>query len=265
MPGEIVDVNGTQLYCEISGDDDLPVVVFVHGFSLDTRMWDGQVAAFSERYRVLRYDLRGFGRSAVPEANVPYQHQADLAAVLDHFGIAQAAIVGLSLGGAVALDFALNRPERVRALVLAGSIVPGLATPDLAEISRAVWRSGKVGGADAAKALWIESPLFETVHTRPSVSDAFRSMVTDYSGWGWTDADPGHWAEPDCNAQLGNITAPTLVVVGGFDLDGMQNNADALAAGIPGAELVVLPGLGHLPNMEDAAAFNRVVLDFLDG
>jgi pimeloyl-ACP methyl ester carboxylesterase len=227
-------------------------------------MWDEQVALFSEQYRVVRYDLRGFGRSAIPEAGVHYQHQADLSALLDSFGIDRAAVLGLSLGGAVALDFALQHPERVRALVLAASTLPGFATPDLADLSRAIWRAGKTSGAQAARALWLECPLFETVNEQPAASDRVREMVADYSGWGWTDSDPGTWAEPDCAARLDEIAAPTLVLVGERDIAGMRGNAAELANRIPGAEFSELPDVGHLPNMEAPVAFNRVVLDFLD-
>ncbi len=263
MGGEFVEVNGTRLYYEVSGDSNASAVVLVHGFSLDTRMWDGQVEAFHERFRVVRYDLRSFGQSAIPEAGVHYQHHADLAALLDHLGISTAALVGLSLGGAIALDFVLHHPERVTALILVGSVLPGMATPDLGSLSRDVWKAGQAGGADAAKALWVECSLFDAVNQRPVARTALREMVAGYSGWGWTDRDPGTWGEPDCAARLGEIDVPTLIVVGEHDIEGMRRNAEVLVAGIPGARHIVLPGLGHLPNMEDAAAFNPVVIEHL--
>jgi len=263
MSGEFVEVNGTRLYCEITGAADAPVVVFVHGFSLDTRMWDGQVEAFAGWYRVVRYDLRGFGRSAVPEAGVPYRHDEDLIGLLDTLGIERAVLVGLSMGGAVALNVVLRHPERVSALVLAASVLPGFETPGFDALTRPIWRAGRTGGADAARALWLDCPLFEVVSETPGSRAALREIVSDYSGWGWTERDPGAWAEPDSVAQLGRIGAPTLVVIGERDLGDMRRMADALASGIPGAQKVVMPGLGHLPNMEDAEAFNSVVLDFL--
>ncbi|HEX5163933.1 MAG TPA: alpha/beta fold hydrolase, partial [Thermomicrobiales bacterium] len=133
-----VELNGTRLYYEVSGPPDAPAVVLVHGFSLDTRMWAGQVGPLSERYRVVRYDLRGFGRSAIPEAGVHYQHHDDLRALLDQLGIERATVVGLSLGGAVTLDFALHHPQRLTGLVLADAVVPGFDAPDLADLSRQV-------------------------------------------------------------------------------------------------------------------------------
>jgi 3-oxoadipate enol-lactonase len=257
------EVNGTRLYCEIAGTDDAPAVVFAHGFSLDTRMWDGQFAAFAERYRVVRYDLRGFGRSAVPEAGVPYRHDEDLLALLDALEIVQAALVGISMGGAVVLNVALAHPQRVSELVLAASILPGFETPEFDAMTRPVWRLGRTEGPEAARELWLDCPIFNVSNERPATREALRTIIAGYSGWNWTDRDPGTWAEPDCVAQLGRITTPTLVVVGERDLNDMRRMADALEAGIPGARKVVLPGLGHLPNMEDAVAFNDVVFDFL--
>jgi len=261
--GDFAEVNGTRLYTEVAGADDAPAIVFVHGFSLDTRMWDGQFAAFAERYRVVRYDLRGFGRSAVPEAGVPYRHDEDLCALLDLLGIDRVAIAGLSLGGAVALTVALRQPERVAALVLASSVLPGFETPQFDAMTRPVWKAGRADGVEAARALWFSCPIFEVSNEREPVRDALRTIVDDYSGWSWVDRDPGAWAEPDCVGSLDRISAPTLVVVGERDIDDMRRTADALAVGISGARKVVLPGVGHLPNMEDVGAFNEVVLDFL--
>src|SRR4051794_29903296 len=108
------DVNETQLYYEVAGAGD--PLVFVHGHTLDTRMWDDQFALFAERYRVLRYDLRGYGRSASPPDR-PYSHSDDLMALLTRFDMAPATLVGLSLGGLVVVDFAVTYPDAIRALV----------------------------------------------------------------------------------------------------------------------------------------------------
>jgi pimeloyl-ACP methyl ester carboxylesterase len=263
--GEFVEVNGTRLYYEASGRSDAPAVVLVHGFSLDTRMWAGQVGPLSDRYRVVCYDLRGFGRSAIPEAGVLYQHHEDLRALLDRLEIERAAVVGLSLGGAVALDFALHHRQRLTSLVLADAVVPGFDAPDLADLSRQVWNAGRTNGVEAAKAIWLASPFFEQANQRSNPRSALLEMVADYSGWGWTERDPGRWGESNMAARLAEIVAPTLIIVGEHDIEGMRNAADALAREIPNARKVVLPGLGHLPNMEDPAAFNSVILEFLDG
>lgn len=256
------DVNGTRLYFEVAGAG--APVVLVHGFSLDTRMWDEQVPALAERYRVIRYDLRGFGRSAIPEAGVTYRHADDLAGLLDELAERVATVVGLSLGGAVAMDFARVYPDRLRALVLVDSILPGFATPELdADIGR-IWGAGRSEGVDAARARWLEVPFFDVIRERPSAWTRLAAMIGDYSGWGWTSRDPGRWVEPQLCDDLGRVGAPTLVVAGERDVPDMQRIADELATRIPDARRVGLPGLGHMPNMEDPAAFNVVLLRFLD-
>ncbi|HEY7490512.1 MAG TPA: alpha/beta hydrolase [Candidatus Tectomicrobia bacterium] len=108
------DVNGTRLYYEVAGTGH--PLVLIHGFSLDTRMWDDQFEVFAQGYQVLRYDLRGFGKSAVP-TDTPYTHPDDLYALMTHLGIEHADIVGLSLGGAVALDFAVTYPRATDVLI----------------------------------------------------------------------------------------------------------------------------------------------------
>ncbi|HEX5167211.1 MAG TPA: alpha/beta hydrolase, partial [Thermomicrobiales bacterium] len=143
--------------------------------------------------------------------------------------------------------------------------VPGFDAPDLADLSRQVWTAGRTDGVEAAKALWLACPFFAQANRRSDAKAALQQMVTDYSGWGWTERDPGTWGEPNMAARLGEISAPALIVVGERDIEGMRRAADALAREIPNAQKVVLPGLGHLPNMEDPAAFNAAVLKFLAG
>src|SRR5438046_7211282 len=109
------DVNGTRLFYEIAGAG--PPLALIHGFSLDTRMWDDQYAALSQRHRVLRYDARGFGRSSLPGAE-RYSHAEDLLALLRYLEIEQTALLGFSLGGGIAISFALAYPAAVDALIV---------------------------------------------------------------------------------------------------------------------------------------------------
>ena len=112
----IAEVNGTCLVYEGTGNG--PPVVFVHGFTLDMRMWDDQVVPLATSHRVLRYDLRGFGASANPTVGESFSHADDLLALLDHLGIERAAVVGLSMGGWVVQEFALKYPDSVSAVIL---------------------------------------------------------------------------------------------------------------------------------------------------
>lgn len=120
------DVNDTKIYYEIAGTGE--PLVLIHGWSFDTRCWDNQFDVFADEYRVLRYDLRGFGRSALPDTGMSYSHTEDLVSLLDNLNINKAHILGHSFSGKVAFDFVLNNPEKVIFLILpdAAMDVPGL-------------------------------------------------------------------------------------------------------------------------------------------
>jgi pimeloyl-ACP methyl ester carboxylesterase len=116
-------INGAKLYYEVTGRGS--PVALIHGFTLDRRMWDDQVAALALRHQVVRYDLRGFGRSSLPSN--AYSHVDDLQTLLNYLGIDRVALLGLSMGGAIALDFACAYPERLRAMLLADSTLRGFS------------------------------------------------------------------------------------------------------------------------------------------
>jgi 3-oxoadipate enol-lactonase len=115
------EVNGARIYYEVAGEGE--PLVFVHAGIADSRMWEGQVAAFAERYKVIRYDLRGFGKTEMVEG--PFSHHEDLRGLLDFLGLERTHLVGCSMGGGAVLDFALEYPERVGDLVLVGSAIGG--------------------------------------------------------------------------------------------------------------------------------------------
>jgi pimeloyl-ACP methyl ester carboxylesterase len=262
QPG-FAEVNGTRLYYEAVGDGS--ALVLVHGFTLDTRMWDAQVDELARHYRVVRYDQRGFGRSALPGSE-PYTHTDDLRALLEYLGIdVAAAVVGLSAGGEVALGLALAYPAALRALVLADAVVEGhkwSARWDAAVIP--VWQGARQEGIAVGKARWLaHQGLFGPAQEQPAVAAGLARMVEDYSGWHWVNRDPQRRAAVPAIERLDQLHLPTLVVVGERDDADFQAQADALARGIPGARKAVIPGVGHMSNMEDPATFNRLVLDFL--
>jgi 3-oxoadipate enol-lactonase len=257
------EVNGTRLYYEVAGSG--PALALVHGFTLDARMWDAQIADLARHYQVIRYDQRGFGRS-VPPGTEPYTHAADLRALLDHLGIdVAAAVVGLSAGGEVALSFALEYPAGLGALILADAVVEGhrwSARWDAVVIP--VWQGAREEGIAVGKARWLaHDGLFGPAREQPAVAADLARMVEDYSGWHWVNRDPQRRAAVPAIDRLDQIDLPTLVVVGERDDDEFQAQFDVLATHIPGARKAVIPGVGHMSNMEDPATFNRLLLDFL--
>lgn len=255
-----VTVPDGQIYYESAGAG--PPVVLLHGFSLDTRMWDAQMAVLTQTYTVIRYDRRGFGRSSLPVA--PYSHVADLHMLLEHLQISRTALVGLSRGASVALEFTLTHATQVEKLVLVDSVLGGYHWSDeYRALDKTVWETARTESIVAGKAAWIAHPIFVPALEQPAVSESFRAMVNDYTGWHFLNRDLDQRLEPPAAQRLHEIHCPTLIVVGERDLPDFQRIADLLHAGIAGAQKVVLPGVGHLASMEAAARFTELVGAFL--
>lgn len=257
----IFRLNDTQLYCETAGSGK--PLVFLHGFTLDTRMWDDQFLSVAAHYQAIRYDMRGFGKSALPTDRL-YSHVDDLAALLDQMGIEQARLVGLSKGGGVALDFALTYPARTEALVLIDTVLGGF--PWSAESSARdglVWQQAQEGGISAAKESWLAHPLFAPALTQPDVAVRLKQIVDDYSGWHFVNQNPEGRLEPPASQRLAEVTAPLLAIVGEYDTPDFRQVTEFICQSLPHARKLILPGVGHMANMEAPAQVTRAILDFL--
>lgn len=252
------DVNGTRLYYEAAGSGD--PLVLLHGFSLDTRVWEPQWEAFARQYRVIRYDLRGFGRSALPDG--PYRHHQDLVALLDWLGIPSAALLGHSTGGSIALDVAVTHPDAVHALVLFGSIAGGHDfSAEFGAAVQAIYAAAQQNGLDAAREAWLRLLAFQP---RDAETDGrLRRIVAEYSGWHWLNPDPVLALDPPALNRLSAIRCPTLTILGERDVPDCHQIAAIVNQAVPGAEHVVLPNLGHMANLESPGEFNAAVLSFL--
>lgn len=252
--------DGSWLRYATAGEGD--PVVFIHGFGLDSSMWDPQWAAFARRHRVIRFDMRGYGGSSVPDG--PYSHADDLLALLDFLGAHPAHLVGLSLGGRVALRLAAAHPAAVRSLTLADPAMDGhIWTADWLRRWRAMTDAAKGADLAQAKKLWREHILFEPANRDPVVADALRIMIERYSGWHLAHPDPGAAPAVPVAQALAGMAIPTLVVIGELDLPDFQSIARRLREELPAAELRTLAGAGHMSNMEAPRAFNELVLGFL--
>lgn len=261
MDADFIAVPDGQLYYEIAGAG--PPLVLLHGFSLDTRMWDAQWTTLAQTYTVIRYDRRGFGRASLPVG--PYSHVADLQTLLDQLQIPTAALVGLSRGASVALEFALTHPTRVKKLVLVDSVLGGHRWSEAYRaLDKAVWEIARTQGIPAGKAAWVAHPLFAPAMAQPAVAESVRTMVNDYTGWHFLNRDSDLRLDPPAARRLHEIHSPTLVVVGERDLPDFQQIADQLHTEIVGAEKVILPGVGHLATMEAPIHFTELVCAFGD-
>lgn len=254
------EVNGTRLYYETAGKG--PAVVLIHGGLVDSRLWDEQMRPLSKRFRVVRYDLRGYGRSAAAAAQ--FWPTEDLRALLDFLKIERATLVGLSLGGIIAADFALEHPGRVERLVLVGAGLRGDKQPPPSDAARALEAASR--GAEAFADATMTRELYAAVRPGSRAYSLLRRMLLD-NFKALPTLRPGFakYPDPATAERLGQIKAPTLVVIGGRDAPNLKNIADTLASRIPGARKVTIPGASHHPPVETPKEFNRALLDFLRG
>lgn len=200
-------VNGARLYYEVAGAGH--PLALIHGFSLDTRMWDDQFEAFARQHRVIRYDVRGFGRSA-PPAGERYTNTGDLKALLETLGLARADVLGLSMGGGIAIDFALTYPEATRALIPVDTTLGGYPrwSPEWEAAYAPIPARAQAGDLAGARQLWLGHPLFGPARENLGVAARLGQMVADYSGWHWVNANPGRGATPPAAGRLDQIAAP---------------------------------------------------------
>lgn len=257
------EVNGTKLYYERCGKGH--PLVFIHGFTVDTRMWDDQFEYFGKEYQVIRYDLRGYGRSDLP-TNKEYNHCDDLEALLNHLGISKVYVIGLSMGGAIAVEFTLEHPEYVDALITVDATLGGYRwSPEYGTSLDSVFITGQEEGHGAALKKWLDFEIFKPAMANPEVSVRLKEIISDYSGYHWS-SDNVNWGRStglEAIHRLDEINVPTLAIVGSLDSPDFDTIATILDENIREATKVVIDNAGHMANMEKPEEFNKVILDFL--
>ena len=257
------EVNGARLWYEVAGAGT--PVVLIHSGITDSRSWEPQFAEFARYHRVMRYDMRGFGQSDV--AHGEYSPVNDLAELLRVVGITRTVLVGVSIGGALAVDMALAHPDVVSGLVLVGAGFSGHEpSAEFAALMAGVDETYERDGLDAAVERELEIWLYGKGRTSDAVGPVIREAVREMNRRNWErfapDAKPAR-IDPPAAGRLGEIKVPTLIVVGDLDVDRVQDAADRLEVGIRGADREVMVGTAHVPNMEQPEVFNRIVFDFL--
>ena len=255
-----VPTNGIQTYYEDTGQGE--PVVFIHGFSLDHRMWQGQME-FAKQYRVVCYDVRGHGRSAAELPWTAGDQVADLLAVLDQLRIQRAHLVGLSMGGGIAVNFALAHPERVKSLVLAAPGIEGFFfSPENIQRWLALMEICRAQGTEGCRAKMLDEPVFDGVRHRAGLFAEIKKILQDFPTKTLTNPYTPP-AAPTPLERLPEIHAPTLVMIGALEQADMRAIADIAAQRIPGARKKVFENAGHLLNMEQPAEFNAALGAFL--
>lgn len=262
-------VNGVNLYYAVRGSG-LPLVL-VHGFACGIRSWDPQVRALAAHYRVITYDVRGHGLSEAPRAPEAYSQPTsveDLRALLAHLKIRRAAVGGLSMGGNIALNFAIAHPAMVTALIVADTGAGSDGTPEWNAVALRFAEVLGQGGLEAFADMACANPLFARyVGQGPEAERFMRSCFMTNRAHGLAHTAREVLAKrPTIHAletRLRQLRVPALLIVGEYDAPCLGVHR-FMADTIAGAKHVVLPGLGHMTHLEAPARFNAAVRRFLD-
>lgn len=266
MPIQTICFNSAELFIETAGSG--PAVLLIHSGVTDSRMWDDIWDPLAARQSVIRYDLRGHGRSSIPPT--AYAHHEDALAVLDACGVDRAVVVGASMGGGIALDMAVTHPDRVAGLVLintlAGMEVP---SPELRvgwDAVNAAWDAGDLDAATEIELrMWVDGPTRQPHEVDPSVRERVREMDRALLARAEAmDAAEEVELESPVRTRLAEITCPVLVIVGLLDLSDALTSAIALGRGLPHVQRVDIPDAAHLPSMEQPAAVWGAMETFLE-
>jgi len=265
MQSGFLETNGARIYYEAEGEGGEPVVL-IHAGIANLRMWDDQVPALRDAYRVIRYDTRGFGRTETED--VPFSNRTDIADLLDHLGKPSAHVVGISRAGQIALDFALESPERVRSLVVVNGGVSGYDAPggDPSAWEQAErWEEARDWERLAAweADFWVNGegqPAGRAYHV---VRDRVHEWILTNYRAEKTTGQP-LVLDPPAAGRLGELRTPLLVIIGKMDEASTQAAMRYLAEKVPVSRLEVFEDTAHMVNLEHPDRFNRLLREFLD-
>jgi 3-oxoadipate enol-lactonase len=245
-------------------------LVLLHAAVADSRQWDDQVPAFAERYQVIRYDMQGFGRT--PPAEQPVRRADELLALLQALEVPRAHLLGVSNGGATAIDFAVLYPHMVGALIVVAPGLSGFVPPDQSVVDAMLADDAEQEAAmargDIARVtqLSLQTWLAGEGRQLEDMDPTLRTRVAELTQRALETSSHGKSTpqlEPGAGGRLGEIRAPTLLLIGEHEVPFVKLVADAVVHGIPGAERHEFRNAAHWLNLEHPAEFNRVVLEFL--
>ena len=252
---QYLTVEGIRLRYRDEGQG--PTVLLVHGWTLDLEMWDRQVAAWRDAFRVLRIDRRGHGLSG--ERTAPGRDAADLAALCRHLGLAQVALLGMSQGARAALAFAAEAPARISALILDGPPEFAHSSPE-DDVPLAHYQTLlRTQGIEAFRREWARHPLMQLRTPSPAALALLRAMIGRYRGEDLRLAP----AAESAGVRTESVGVATLVLSGESDLPSRVRAADRLCARLPRGERAIIDGAGHLANLDNPQAYNERCRTFL--
>ncbi len=269
-----VEINGLSVHYKTTGQGE-PVFVLLHGFGASLYSWNAVMGPLGELGTVIAYDRPAFGLTERPltwEGESPYSPQAQvdlLLGLLDHFGVERAILVGNSAGGTVAMNFTLQHPDRVMALILVDPAVYGgggapawirplLRTPQMRHLGPLIARQIQIRGPELIKLAWYD-PTRIPEETLALYQKPLQAENWDRALWELTVASQ----ESGLADRLAEFTLPTLVITGEEDKIVPTEQSIRLAGELPNAELVIIPQAGHLPHEEQPDAFVEAVKSFI--
>ncbi len=239
-----------------------PPIIFLHGFTVDHRMWGAAAAHFSQTHRVLLLDARGHGLSDAPPTGYSRADRVDdLVAAVDKLGVEAFHLVGLSMGGSTAIGYALRGQSRLKSLTLVSTGAAGWNVG--LKISR-IDQIARDHGLEAARAKWMEYSLRYYREGQEGIRDLIATMMREHSGAAWMDERRGKYPDPGKDLErVHTITVPTLIIAGEQDRVFVPL-ARILKERIPDARLHLYTGIGHMVNLEEPERFHADVEAFLD-
>ena len=265
------EVNGTKLYYEIAGNG-VPLVL-IHGSFGDRRHWDLQFKELAKKYKVIRYDVRGYGKSALPNPDEVYKDADDLNALMDFLKIKKAHICGLSMGSIIAVDFTLAYPDRCISLIpigprVAGDGVAEYKTPNADTVRNIMAKTTEIlknkGAKEATDYLWTGDHSMSKGVVSTRARHALLKMGYEYSWWRYLNDSKREFAFPVAIKNLKGIKTPTLIVTAEYDFDLCKEIAHIMMKEISGAKLISIKNAGHIMNMDNASQFNKTISEFID-
>lgn len=260
---------GAPLYYEIAGPEqpvsDIPIL-FIHAGVADCRMWDEQFAAFASDYQLIRYDLRGFGKSSFPARR--FANYEDPSLLLGYLNITRAHVVACSFGGKIAIDLALTNPDSVASLTLVapslGGLKPAEEVVHFSQQEDALLEKGDLAGAtELNMRMWVDGPKRSPEEVDPTVRQHVYDMQYQAIGVEQPEEAEEIKLDPPACERLSEITAPTLAIVGDLDLPSRFDIVSQLIDGMPNIQTLTLVGGAHMVTMERPEAFNKALRDFI--
>lgn len=265
-----------RLYFEAAGQGD--TLLLLHGYGMDRRMWDKVFQPLTKHHYVIRYDLRGYGLSGLPEVGFGYLHADDLLALMDTLSIRQAHLVGVSLGGRVVTEFTALHPERVLTATISSGALSRIpdrssAPPEVVKLyndtvfaeSRLQAQENAAKGMDALKAEWKQGMRRISGKRYRHIKNDLERMIDDWQAWQWVNPETDAFIGDQADSLLARQTnhPPMLLLIGQFDYTDNKKAMHRLAALCPDALIQLLPEAGHFTVMESPEVFLRHLQSFL--